>query len=219
MEMGVGFGQFTKKMLAEGRNVLAIDHNDDYLRALMQSTATSKLTCLKLDFTAPGRAGQVCRNFRADTILCMNVLEHVPDDRAALRFLHSVGGRSCRIVIQVPALLCIYNALDRDAGHFRRYNQGDLVTLLRVTGWRASRVRYFNIPGVLGWIFAGLLGRWRKDGGSLNSVHTNLLVQTYDRLFVSLSRGMDPFFKNIAGLSLLAIARKDEGYVRDRRIF
>jgi hypothetical protein len=97
--------------------------------------------------------------------------------------------------------------LDREAGHDRRYKLKELDTVLRQTGWEVEKIKYINMPGIMGWIMAGYLGRFNKKT-ALNASSTNLLIKMYDRLFVFLSRITDTLFKKISGLSLFVVARK-----------
>ena len=62
MEIGVGFGQYTRRMLADGRRVLGCDLDEGHLRELRDSDGTALLETLRLDLDEPGpaRAGGGC---------------------------------------------------------------------------------------------------------------------------------------------------------------
>lgn len=71
---------------------------------------------------------------RFDFVICSHVLEHVPDDRAALRELHRVIAVGGHAIIMVPLPLSLaatqYDpAVDSDAERWRRYGQNDHVRL------------------------------------------------------------------------------------------
>ena len=65
-----------------------------------------------------------------DSILYINVLEHIEDDRAELLSAYRalpVGGF---LLLFVPALPQLYSKFDRSVGHFRRYYKKELIHFL-----------------------------------------------------------------------------------------
>ena len=65
-----------------------------------------------------------------DTIVCLNVLEHVEDDRGALRRLHAALAPGGRLLLLVPAHEWLYGAIDRAIDHHRRYERAGLEATL-----------------------------------------------------------------------------------------
>lgn len=208
MEIGVGFGQYTRRMLAEGRHVLGCDLDAGHLQELRASAPSAQLETLQLDLEAPATAQQAGTTFAPDTIILLNVLEHIRPHEEALRFLREIAAPGGRIVIIVPALALLHNGLDREAGHHRRYSRATLTAALQAAGWKVERTRYLNLPGVPGWMVAGWLSRASRASTELNAPSTNWLLRFYDRFFVGLSRLTDPLASRFAGLSVLAVATK-----------
>jgi SAM-dependent methyltransferase len=126
------------------------------------------------------------------------VLEHVEDDRAALRRLHDALVPGGRLLLLVPAHPRLYGPIDRAVHHFRRYGRADLVGRLEEAGFHVERTIFFNRLGVLGWFVNGTLLRRRRVPG-LQVRFQNLLVP----LLRAEARVPMPF-----GLSLIAIARR-----------
>jgi len=109
-----------------------------------------------------------------DTIVCLNVLEHIDDDLgslAAMRRLLAAGGN---LVLLVPALPFLYGSLDRALGHHRRYTPRSLRDRFREAGLPVRHLEYFNLAGMPGWWLAGRVLRRRL-------IPTGAL-QAYDRL-------------------------------------
>jgi SAM-dependent methyltransferase len=208
MEIGVGYGQYTRRMLAENRSVLACDLDRRHLGELVASLpgASLKILCLDLENPEPQRIS--CAAFAPDSIMLLNVLEHIREHEKALAFLREVAVEGAVIVLIVPALPGLYNALDREAGHHRRYTRRSLERALATAGWTGVASRYVNLPGVAGWLAAGLLGPSRRNATALNAPSTNWLLRLYDRFFVGLSRATDAFSGRLLGLSVVAVARK-----------
>jgi SAM-dependent methyltransferase len=208
MEIGVGFGQYTRRMLGEGRRVLGCDLDEGHLRELRESTASPLLETLRLDLEEPAPARPAAAAFAPDTVVLLNVLEHVRLHGSALAFLREVAAPGGRIIVIVPALGALSNGLDREAGHHRRYSRASLARVLEEAGWEVESTRYINLPGIPGWVLAGWLSRASRSATDLNAPTTNWLLRLYNRFFVGLSRLTDPVAARFAGLSALAVARK-----------
>lgn len=208
MEIGVGFGQYTRRMLEEKRRVLGCDLDTGHLDELRASTASPLLETQRLDLENPEPARATSAAFAPDTVILLNVLEHIRPHQEALAFLREVSAPGGRIVLIVPALQILHNGLDREAGHHRRYSLSSLADVLRGAGWEVESVRYINFPGVPGWLVAGWLSRLSRAQTDLNAPSTNWLLRFYDRFFVGLSRMTDPLAAKIAGLSVEAVAKK-----------
>lgn len=79
-----------------------------------------------------------------DLVCLFDVLEHIPDDRAALQALHRLVKPDGALVVTVPAYQWLFGPHDTAHHHHRRYIAPTLRTLACQTGWRVSRVSYFN---------------------------------------------------------------------------
>ncbi len=90
---------------------------------------------------------------RFDTVFCINVLEHIEDDRAALRTFHRVLVPGGHVLIWVPAVQAAYGPLDAELGHFRRYSKASLGAAFAAAGLDLVTLRYSNPIGLLGWMF------------------------------------------------------------------
>jgi ubiquinone/menaquinone biosynthesis C-methylase UbiE len=78
-----------------------------------------------------------------DLITCLDVLEHVPDDRAALVELRRVCQPGGWLLATVPAYPGLWSLHDRINHHYRRYEQGTLRAAAVDAGWLVRRVTYF----------------------------------------------------------------------------
>ena len=100
-----------------------------------------------------------------------------------------------RLVILVPAHPALYNSLDRELGHFRRYTRTGIRTLLETAGLQSAGCRYFNAVAILGWWISGSL------------LHQKILsaaeLNWYNRL-VPIFRLLDPVASLFTGISLIS---------------
>ena len=114
------------------------------------------------DITQPAAVEEM-RRYGIDTVLHINVLEHIREDRLALSNMIKglkVGGHACLLV---PALPWLYGTLDTLDGHFRRYTKKKLLTLApSIDGVQIVKCRYINFPGAFGWFLKGRVFKQKK---------------------------------------------------------
>jgi SAM-dependent methyltransferase len=129
----------------------------------------------------------------AGTVVLINVLEHIEDDRKALSQLLRILRPGGHLLIFVPALQILMSKLDVIHGHFRRYHKNDLASKVVAAGARLIICRYFDFAGVLPWL---ILNKW---GGS--TTFNPKLVQINDKAVVPISKIVErippPFGKNL----------------------
>jgi len=149
-ELGVGRGNMSK-YIRRGRHVLLTDYRLDYLTDLKERWSSQKnLQIGKLDMTLRADYEQL-RTFAPDSVVFLNVLEHIEDDRAVLRSLHETVPVGCRIVVLVPYGMGLYSEIDKALGHFRRYEKGELEQKMTDAGFEIQTQFFFNKVGVFAW--------------------------------------------------------------------
>ena len=195
LEIGAGVGTMSAFLIGRERVVLS-DTNAGYLerlRARFAGHPEVRIEALRL----PATNGDLQAE-RLDTIICLNVLEHVSDDEASLASMFQLLQPGGRLVLLVPSLPAIYGTLDRALGHFRRYTPAELRRKYAAAGFRLRHLEYFNMAGIPGWWFTGrVLKRELIPTGSL---------RWYDAL-VPLFR-LERFFPWRLGQSLIAVGER-----------
>src|SRR5262245_41403836 len=163
LEVGSGIGSFTRFLM--GRDVIiATELNPRYLRILENTFERhTRVEVMPLDLTDFDPAPLAARHL--DTILCLNVLEHVADDRAALRRLHASLAPGGRLLLLVPAHEWLYGAIDRAIDHHRRYERAGLVVKLEEAGFRVESTQFFNRLGGIGWYLNSVVFRRTRVPG------------------------------------------------------
>lgn len=158
LEIGAGIGNMSA-FLADRERLVLTDTEDYYLGRLRKRFADLPhvtVAALRLPAVEPRLAAE-----RLDTVVCLNVLEHIEDDRASLRAMRDLLQPGGRLVLLVPALRALYGTLDEALGHFRRYTPGELHGKFAEVGFEMRRLEYFNLAGVPGWWFTGRVLRRR----------------------------------------------------------
>jgi SAM-dependent methyltransferase len=99
-----------------------------------------------------------------DTVICLNVIEHVEDDRAALSNIKKVLASNGRAIILVPQGAWNYGSLDKVLGHVRRYSTTTLKGLANDCGLTISHLIEFNRVGSAVWFLNGRILSRRAFG-------------------------------------------------------
>lgn len=154
LEIGAGVGTMSAFLMnGEHERVVLTDTDPHYLELLAAryghrqhvGVAQLRLPTFNPDLAREG----------FDTIICLNVLEHVREDMLSLTTMFRLLQPRGRLVLLVPSLPAIYGTLDRALGHFRRYTPTELRRKYAAAGLRMQHIEYFNFAGVPGWWFTG----------------------------------------------------------------
>lgn len=204
LEIGCGIGNLSRLILAdvaragEASRAVFTDADADALAVLRAELGPAAQPALMTwDLRDPPPPAIAARRF--DTIVAVNVVEHLPDDVAAVRALATLLHPDGTLLLYVPACPLAFGTLDEALGHHRRYTRRSLQRLLADAGLAAPRPRYMNRLGLLGWFWqAKLLGRRALAPG---------LIAAFERV-VPLARLLDTLTGPLpVGLGLVAHAR------------
>lgn len=195
LEIGAGHGELTERLRRDAR-VTATDLSKRCVDELaLRFEGNDDVEVLQADVAALGTRGR-----RFDSVVLINVLEHIDDDATALADLRELlhpGGRVC---VFVPAFEGLYSDFDRKIGHRRRYRRSQLVTAFDRAGLAVIDARYVNTVGALAWwLFARQLGQVPTQRWSVN---------VYDRFAVPVIRQIEAGRAPRFGQSLLCIGER-----------
>ncbi|MGI8808065.1 MAG: class I SAM-dependent methyltransferase [Acidimicrobiales bacterium] len=194
LEVGAGHGTLTDRLMP-GRTVTATDVSPRCVSILEDRyRGSDRVNVLQADCDDAPRLGQF------DSVVLVNVLEHIADDARALRSIEKALEPGGHLVLYVPAFEELYSDFDRRIGHHRRYRTEQLRSLVTEVGLEVVDLRYVNMVGAVAWwALATKLGRTPTQRWS---------AMTFDRLVVPvvsrLERRQPPPF----GQSILCVARR-----------
>lgn len=158
LEIGAGMGNLTRQMIGGRDRYVATDTDSEHLERLRTRLAhrpALETAICDLSNTAHFTA------FREsmDTVVCLNVLEHLKDDLLCLRNIHSTLAAGGRAIILVPCDQGLYGTLDEILGHERRYSHDELRNRMEKAGFRVETILNFNHISRPGWYVTGKLLR------------------------------------------------------------
>src|SRR5215831_6893113 len=150
LEIGAGIGNLTGRLMARRMLYVAGEQDPLHLHALRNRfLRTPNVTVQKIDPEAPSDLAGLEECF--DTVLCLNVMEHLQDPAAVLDRLAATLKPGGAIVMLVPNVRGLFGTLDRSLGHQRRYTASSARQFLEAGGFQMSSVESFNKVALLPW--------------------------------------------------------------------
>jgi SAM-dependent methyltransferase len=164
LEIGSGIGNLSRLIVggaaADARVVLS-DVEPPYLDALERAfVGDPRVVVAHYDLDRPPPPEIAGHSF--DTVVAVNVIEHIEDDAALVAILASVLRPGGRLVVYVPAGPFAYGTMDQALGHYRRYDRTTLARLLSDAGLDVETPRYINLLGLVGWTINGRVLRRKQ---------------------------------------------------------
>jgi len=191
LEVGAGIGSNTRYLHRDGgRRWVCLEPDDTLARQMRQHVpAECEVVCA----TVQDAGGEF------DTILYIDVLEHIEDDsgelRAASRRLRPGG----RVIVLSPAHQSLFTAFDQAIGHYRRYDRR-MLSGITPRDLEVERIAYLDSTGLAASLANRLLLR--------QSMPTERQLAVWDRWMIPVSRWVDPLLGYSVGKTIVGIWRK-----------
>ena len=202
VEVGAGTGSFSELLAVENIESLTLIEPSQMFDVL----SGRSLGCdhgIEINMEK-GLFAQVCEKVakrdEPDSIIYVNVLEHVEDDLTELILMRETLVSGGRGFIFVPALMSLYGKFDERIGHFRRYSKREIEQKCERAGFKVILSKYFDFVGIIsGWVKYKLLG-----SDSLGSSAVTL----YDRYAVPVTRMFESAIRPPIGKNILVVCER-----------
>lgn len=137
LEIGCGGGGNLAMLAKSAKHLTAVE---------MEADAVAVARGRGIGEIAQGKLGDDLPAFAASygVVAMFDVLEHIPDDAAALQTVRALLEPAGRVFITVPAYMLLWSEHDRIAHHHRRYTRTSLTRVLQANGFRVVYASYFN---------------------------------------------------------------------------
>jgi glycosyltransferase involved in cell wall biosynthesis len=201
LEIGGGVGNITKTYLPRKKCVLT-DIDPHYVEtAMVMCEDKPFLKIHELDVADDAAFEKLGNDF--DTVICINLLEHIDDDVAALKNIRSVLSPGGRAIVLVPRGQWAFGSLDLILGHKRRYSKNQIFELSKISGFLPEKIFAFNRIGLISWIINGKILK-RKTFGLFQIMLLNWLTPLFR---------MSDRFLPVPSLSYIAIFKKESNRI------
>ncbi len=188
IEVGCGIGNFTELLHRTSEYVLAIDISPQNLEVVRRRFGeSSKIELAALDLESAEINDLRRRDI--DTIVCLDILEHLEDDCRLLRLLAGIVEHDAKLLVKVPACPWLFGSVDIASHHYRRYTPQMIRERVLQSGWTPILTQYMNIFGVFPyWLKSVVLRRKVNFSNTFSDRQLNLLqaalpsLQRLDRL-------------------------------------
>jgi SAM-dependent methyltransferase len=203
LEVGAGRGSLSELLIESGtQSLTALEPSANMypqlvhrLAAIGASHVESRQCTLLQAFADQARPPR-----QPDSIVYVNVLEHIEADEAELRAAHDVLPSGGRVLIFAPAHQWLMGSLDRRIGHVRRYSMRELTAKCQKAGFRICRASHFDFFGIAPWwLKYRLLKSSRVETGT---------VRLYDRCIVPIARAIERKVHPPIGKNLIVVGEK-----------
>lgn len=195
LEVGSGMGYFSATLVNGGHERVVLTESD---RECLERLHESYSGLPKVEVLPWSLPGKLDIGKPVESVVAMNVLEHIEDHVGALRDLSRVVTPGGRIVLWVPAHMSLYGDFDRAVGHVRRYTKQSLGDAVQEAGLQIRALRDVNFLGGLAWWLAVRRGKAGYPRPKL--------VSMYDKVLVPVSRAVEGIVTAPFGQSVLCAA-------------
>ena len=202
LEVGSGLGVFSEKIINDFPNskISLSEISSSYINDLREKFHQKNVSIYRLDLNSKDDFEKIGFE-KFDSIFALNVLEHVEKDSFALKQLYKMLKPDGNLIILVPCHKFLYNVIDRQVGHFRRYTKKELKLKITSSNFKILKIFYFNILGIPGWYING------------NILHNPTVNNSATKLFnriVPVERIIEKIMNKSVGLSLICYAKKTQ---------
>jgi SAM-dependent methyltransferase len=214
LEIGSGLGTYSEMIIQDmssnsssspsssscsSSHITITDISPTYLEKLKKSFSSSRnVSVSRLDLNCRADYDKIGYE-KFDSIVALNVLEHVEKDEFALQQLYKMLKNEGILIILVPCHKFLYNVIDKSVGHYRRYTKEELEYKIRKSHFTIDRIFYFNMLGIAGWYLNGNLAK----NAQINSAASKI----FDRL-VPFSEFLERITHRKIGLSIICYLKK-----------
>jgi SAM-dependent methyltransferase len=197
LEVGPGMGHFAAELDALGLDRLVLADNEPYVLERLQQRYADRddVDVVEVHLPGPVEIGEP-----VETVVAMNVLEHIDHDVAAVRDLSRAMVPGGRLVLWVPGYPALYGEFDRKVGHVRRHTPATLRSVVERAGLDVAVCRPMNLLGGIGWWLAVRRGGvgYPKPG----------LVWLYDNVGIPITRALERVVRPPFGQTVFCVAVK-----------
>ena len=203
LEVGSGLGTFSEKIfrdMGSSSHLMLTDFSARYVQSLKtRYSPFQNVSVDRMDLNSREEYSKIGYG-KYDSIIALNVLEHLRDDELALQELYKMLKNGGILIILVPCHKFLYNVIDEKLGHYRRYTKKEIRYKINKTNFTLACMHYFNTAGMVGWFF---------NGNVLKNPEINRTASKWFDKLIPVLNYLDRITSKITGLSLICCLKKE----------
>lgn len=163
LDIGAGIGNITAQYIDKKELVVATDIFENQIEIMNQRFQKKPYFKAELLDILEDDISKL-KEQKFDTIICINVLEHLKDDKKALLRMKEILSPEGHIILIVPAFSKLYCYMDKNVSHYRRYDKGMIAKLAKQCNLDIVKNKYFNFFGIIPYYVKGKFGTFGGGG-------------------------------------------------------
>lgn len=200
LDVGAGLGATARAFAAHPfERYLALEPDPDQAARILAEVTAGNLPP-RVDVQA-GTTADLDPAARFDTVLYVDVLEHIADDRGELERVSTHLEPGGRLIVLAPAHAWLYSPFDAAVGHVRRYTRATLAAV-KPDPLEQEAMFYLDSVGLL----ASTANRWLLKAPMPSPAQ----IRLWDGVMVPASRVLDPLLLNSAGKTVVGVFRRPQ---------
>jgi len=206
LDVGCGSGTLLELLLKAGFESEGCDPSVSQCNLAKERLKKAKLSDINVYNTALDAFSP--KNGKYNTVICLDVIEHLKNDKKAMAKLLSLIERDGRLLLVVPAMPSLWSKRDEEYGHHRRYTRQLLQKLLLNQPAKIKILRYWNFVGALFlWFFRGIHRELKTDYLMIEEKEP---LKTINQLLYFWLASIESRIAFPFGLSLFLVAERSE---------
>lgn len=202
IDSGCGIGNLIP-LLQDRRKVVCFDYDLESVEYLKKNyNHLDNFSFFRVDLTQDDvfnlNLGEV------DTIISLDVVEHIENDLEVVKKYYRLLKKGGHLVIKVPAHMFLYCEIDKDGGHFKRYNKSDWRKIAKEIGFEIVELKYMNMLGFFTYWWTGKIKKpnaaFSQSVGDRKMKFINSILPFYSFC--------ERFIYKPVGLSVLTVLKK-----------
>ena len=191
LEVGPGRGEIIENFISADNKITMIDTDEEMCKVIRERFKNSDVKILNSNISSLEE--------KFDTILYMDVIEHIENDVKELDQAISKLNKNGKLVIIVPAFSILFSDFDKSVGHFRRYTKKNFFNY-KNSEVKLRNLKYFDSLG----FFILFLSKILKFKGNSKAVFG---IKVWNML-IPISRLIDKIIFHSLGKSLICVYEK-----------
>jgi len=200
LEIGSGIGTISNILINEFKksNITLSDIDRKYIKFLRDKYNNRDINVHEINVEKFDHLKKLNKFF--DTVIMLNVLEHIKDDLKPLENIYKILKRNGVLILLVPAFKFLYNSIDIEVGHYRRYSKKEIIKLSKSAGYKIKGCFYFNFLSIIGWFINGTIFRKGELSKNALDIYNNMipLLRVFEKNII----------KRKIGISIILILEK-----------